>query len=104
MQDEKDEPLYFNIEAARPLAREIGPEAYGLVVSLIMEIWWPTKEAFQYEPDALADRLTATAVTADDLVRLRELAARFFTVLPDGRWAPSPEFFSITDASPGMAN
>ena len=23
-------------------------------------------------------------------------AARLFTVLPDGRWAPSPEFFSLT--------
>ncbi len=104
MQDENDEPLYFNMEAARPLAREIGPEAYGLVMSLIMEIWWPTKEAFLYEPDVLVDRLTASNLTADDLARLREPAARFFTILSDGRWAPSPEFFSITDSSPSMAN
>lgn len=101
---EEDDPLYFNMEAARPVAHEIGVEAYGLVMSLIFEIYWPLRQAFSYDPADLAERLTARGITEADLIRLRGKAARFFTVLPDGRWAPSPEFFSMTDASPGMEN
>jgi hypothetical protein len=33
------------------------------------------------------------------LRRARKKIASFFTVLPDGRWVPSPKYFSLTDGN-----
>lgn len=62
-----------------------------------------TKSAFDFDERLLADRLAgelpAHGYTEALLRRHRDAVASFFTILPDGRWVPSPEFFSITDAN-----
>ena len=58
---------------------------------------------FVFDEDALAARLAselpARGYTAEMLLRRRKKIASFFTVLPDGRWTPSPEYFSLTMAT-----
>jgi hypothetical protein len=91
--------LYIDTEAA--LANEAGNEAVGIAMDLITRVWWPTRSAFVFDPDKLATRLSrelpARGYTAELLRRRRCEVATFFTILPDGRWAPSPEYFSATD-------
>jgi hypothetical protein len=94
-----DNPLYIDVE--RFLANKVGPEAVGIAIDLITFVWWPTKTAFVFDENALAAGLAkevpARGYTADLLRRQRSAIASFFTILPDGRWVPSPEYFSITD-------
>lgn len=92
-------PLYIN--TARFLADGVGFEAAGIVMDLIGRVWWPAKSGFVFDEEALAARLAAElpgrGYTADVLRRHRAAVAAFFIVLPDGRWAPSPRYFSLTD-------
>ena len=85
-----EQPLWINTEAM--LANRAGAEASGIAMDLIMRVWWPTKQPFTFDPKALAARFNA---------QVPREATTFFTVLPDGRWAPSPEYFSLTDGNPG---
>jgi hypothetical protein len=98
-----EEPLYIDVKRFLANASEVRPEAFGIAMDLILLAWWPTKGAFMYDEDALAALLTAKApargYTARVLRKHRKAVARFFTVLPDGRWTPSPEFFSLTDGN-----
>jgi hypothetical protein len=43
--------------------------------------------------------LPARGYTSELLRQHRNAIASFFTVLPDGRWVPSPEYFSVTDGN-----
>jgi hypothetical protein len=43
-------------------------------------------------------------VTAEKLESLRSEVSTFFTILDDGRWVPSPVFFSMVDGNPGSAS
>lgn len=101
MNEDCGEPLY--IDTARFLANKAGVEAAGIAMDLIGHLWWPTKTAFAFDEEALATKLDAElparGYTADLLRRRREAVASFFTVLPDGRWVPSPEYFSLTDGN-----
>ena len=98
MVDER-ERLYIDTE--KFTANEAGPKAVGIAMDLITRVWFPAKTAFVFDEDALAARLQAElparGYTADMLRRNRAAVATFFTVLPDGRWAPSPEYLSASD-------
>lgn len=100
---EGEQPLWINTEAM--LANRAGAEASGIAMNLIMRVWWPTKQPFTFDPEALAARFNAQVpargYTAAKIEKRRKAIATFFTVLPDGRWAPSPEYFSLTDGNPG---
>jgi hypothetical protein len=102
MNDEhRGEPLYVDVE--RLMADRSRNEAIGLAVDLIGVIWSPTKTAFVFDEEALAAQLAAKlparGYTADLLRRNREAVASFFIALPDGRWVPSPEYFSLNDGN-----
>jgi hypothetical protein len=101
--DDEDpgEPLYIGVE--RFLADRANAEAAGVAMDLIARVWWPLKTPFVFDEDALAARLAselpARGYTAEMLRRRRKKIAPFFTVLPDGRWVPSPKYFSLTDGN-----
>jgi hypothetical protein len=91
----------FYIDTERFLANSASSEAAGIAMDLVLRMWWPTKTAFVFDEEALAasfgKELPARGYSAVLLRRRRSEIASFFTILPDGRWAPSPEYFSITD-------
>ena len=95
----RGERFYINPEFV--LADEAGGEATGITIDLIVHIWWPTKSGFAFDEEALAARLAAElpgrGYTADVLRKHRGAIASYFTVLPDGRWVPSPEYFRFAD-------
>jgi hypothetical protein len=66
------------------------------VVADVQGFWLFDEEA---SASRLAKELPAEGYTAELLRRQRNTIASFFTVLPDGRWVPSPEFFSVTDGN-----
>jgi len=98
---EEEQPIYLNTEAL--LANKSGAEASGLAMDLLLIIYWPLKQAFIYDPENLAARMNVVApgrgYSASKLKKLKKKASTFFTVLEDGRWAPSPIYFSLTDGN-----
>jgi len=107
MNEHGEDPLYINT-GAFTTCNKGSLESVGLAMDLVTIIWWPTKDAFEFDPALLAERINHAApgrkINAMKLRKLAEEARQFFTVLPDGRWAPSPEFFSVTTGSPGSEN
>jgi len=55
--------------------------------------------AFVFDPAAFAALASnrREAITAADIEAMRGDLLRFFLVLPDGRWAPSPALFVAND-------
>lgn len=101
-----DAPLYIDVEAMLRSASKGGLASKGLAMTLVFGVWEPGRQPFTYDPDQLFERLSAgghTGITRDELVQHKAGAQRYFVVLDDGRWAPSPEFFSVTDGNPGGA-
>ena len=99
---EGEQPLYLNTEAL--LAVTGNPAAHGLALMLVFAIWEPERVPFVYDADAIFARLQAggqKGIKRSDLDDYKEAAKRFFVILDDGRWAPSAEFFSVTDGNPG---
>jgi hypothetical protein len=90
--------LYIHPESF--FANEAHPVAKAMAGDLAYFVWWPTKDAFVFDEEALAahfaKRQPASRYTAKLLRRHRKAVATFFTVLPDGRWVPSPEYFGVT--------
>jgi hypothetical protein len=100
MSEERGDPLWIDVERVLATA---GAGQIGVAIDLIMLVWWPTKSAFVYDEEVLAklfaEKLPGRGYTPAKLRKYRKAAAIFFTVLPDGRWTPSPEFFSLTDGN-----
>ncbi|MNV19539.1 hypothetical protein D3C71_1104070 [compost metagenome] len=97
-----EEALYLDTEALLKVRGD--PSAHGLAMMLVFAIWSPSRQPFEYDPDAIFRRLQSMGqkgIKREDLDNHREGAKRFFVILEDGRWAPSPEFFSVTDGNPG---
>lgn len=93
-----DNMLYIDIDK---LQETLEKTKTALGFDLVICVWSPGKQPFIYDPVRLAAHL-ASAVpgrkyTAKFLAKHRDDAALFFTVLPDGRWAPRPDLFSISD-------
>lgn len=103
MVDQSEEPLYIDAEAM--LANTAGMQALGIAIDLIVHLWWPTKSPFAFEPAALSrllqEKLPARGYTEASLRARGSSLMTFFTVLPDGRWTPSPTYFSLTNGNPG---
>ncbi|WP_426026437.1 hypothetical protein [Brevundimonas sp. TSRC1-1] len=99
-----DAPLYIDVEAMLRSAGGGDLAAKGLAMTLVFGVWEPGRQPFAYDPDQLFERLSAgghTGITRDELEQNKAGAQRYFVVLDDGRWVPSPEFFSVTDGNPG---
>ncbi len=96
-----EDPFYIHIDNFRDA--EISLEARGAVMDLLCCIYWPLKQAFEFDAISIADRLNAIFPARDYspelLERLRPELSMFFVVLDDGRWAPSPTYFSLTDGN-----
>ena len=99
--ENEEQPLYLNTEAF--LANKAGSEAGGLAMDLIIIVYWPLKQGFLYDPAKLAEKINHVApgrkYDVAQLERLKTKVATFFTVLEDGRWVPSPIYFSLTDGN-----
>lgn len=97
----RGDPLWIDVKAMQ--ANRAGFEAVGIAMDLISFIWWPTKEPFVFDAAALAARLgeqlPARGYSEKAIKRNLKGVKSFFTVLPDGRWAPSPKYFSLTDGN-----
>lgn len=103
MSDTEEEPLY--IDARAMLENKTGMMAVGIAIDLIFCLWWPTKSPFPCDPKWLTEffqeKLPARGYTEESFSHNMEGLRTFFTVLPDGRWAPSPVYFSLTNGNPG---
>lgn len=97
------EAFWINVDAFN--RNKAGAEAGGVYMDLLVYVWRPTMEPFRFDPETLATRLNVVLprreYTAEKLEALRPAIATFFVVLDDGRWAPSPEYLSMTDGNPG---
>lgn len=104
MAHSKGDPIYVDSKAM--LSNRVGLVAVGVAMDLIMLVWWPTKQPFTFNPEKMAARLhrelPARGYTAATPRRHQKAIRSFFTVLPDGRWAPSPKFFSLTGGVPAL--
>lgn len=96
---------FFYIDARAMQESSASMIAHGVVMDLMVVLWWPTKQPFAWDIPAIVSTMNAKFPARDYTeAALREHEAdirSFFTVLPDGRWAPSPKFFSMSDGNPG---
>lgn len=102
MTERNEEPLYLDTGAL--LKVKGNPASHGLAMTLVFGIWAPERQPFVYDSDALFARLRGmgqTGIKRSDLDDYKEGAKRFFVILDDGRWVPSPEFFSVTNGNEG---
>jgi hypothetical protein len=101
-----ENPIYIDSQAM--LENTSGMEAVGIAMDLVMLMWWPSKQPFEFNAKELAarlrDRLPARGYSEDALMRNYEGIKSFFTELPDGKWAPSPTYFSMSNGNPGSAS
>lgn len=89
-----------------PAARALPAGASLLITELVIHVWWPVMRSIPTDDVEVAVRTNAVngalmgrAVewyTAAEIVVLRPAIRPYFFELPDGSWAPSPEFFSVT--------
>ncbi|RUL78228.1 hypothetical protein [Dyella choica] len=77
-------------------------------MDLVMIMWWPGKQPFEFNAKELVihlnAQLPARGYSEDALMRNYEDIKSFFTVLPDGKWAPSPTYFSMSNGNPGSVS
>lgn len=101
MHQEKNEPIKLNVDAV--LKNNVSDAAYGAAIDIIRLVWWPTKTPFEYNEAALASHFSkqhpARCYTEEKLRKYKNEIGSFFTVLKDGRWAPSPEYLSTKTRS-----
>jgi hypothetical protein len=106
MNEQKDAPLYIDVKAMTE--NKVGFFSSGIAVDIICLIWWPTKDAFDFDPKSLALRLAtelpARGYTEQTIQDNAEGIKTFFTVLSDGKWAPNPKFFSLSNGNSGAAS
>lgn len=95
-----EQPIFVDRFALRGVASTAAGR--GLAMTLICGIWSPERQPFRYERDTILAQLRARGdnlITAEEIERHEYEARRFFTVLDDGRWTPSPEFFSLNNGN-----
>lgn len=95
--EERGEAIWINHQALRENTASL--EALGTAMSLLMEVWMPSKKGFLWDAEALAAQISAPDATAEALEALKEEVATFFAILDDGRWVPSPIYFALNDAN-----
>jgi hypothetical protein len=101
MSRKDDEPIWINTEAL--LALRIPAQDLGLAMTLLMEVWWPSKKPFDFDPPALFKRLrkSVRSLSIEQIEQSRDGASKLFVVLPGGRWAPNPKLFTQNDPYDG---
>ena len=104
-EETEEEPLYIDAKAKAMLGNKTGMMAVGIAIDLFFHLWWPTKTPFSGDPrlmtELLQEKLPARGYTEESFRQNMKGLKTFFTVLPDGRWAPSPKYFSLTNGNPG---
>jgi hypothetical protein len=58
-------------------------------------------QAFKFDPEVIAGSVSTKRekISAADIISLRDQRLLFLLSFPTGRWAASPELFSVTDAN-----
>ncbi len=89
----------FYINTTALLANKAGAEAVGMVIDLLVYVWYPNYRPFRFDPEELSRRLNkevpARGYTPEVFERRREKILSHFIELPDGLWAPSPKYFIL---------
>lgn len=93
--DDEQEGLFIDIQEM--LTQRNPPMVVGIAMSLVTMVWWPTRQPFAWDANVLAPMLKAPDATPAALEEHKAAVQTYFSVLDDGRWAPSPRFFSVTD-------
>lgn len=95
-----EEPaIWINSAAFWAQARAVDHAALSIAMDLVMLVYMPGRHAFTWDAAGLANAIKRPDTTALLLDAHRDEVSRFFTVLDDGRWVPSPEYFSLTDGN-----
>lgn len=98
-------PLYLDAERFWTKAGPMDSFPVACAMDIIFHLWWPSKQPVT--PDAvtiigtLSKKLPNRGYTVEKFEKHRADMLQFFTELPDGRWVPSPEYFSLIDGNPG---
>lgn len=106
MESENGGSIYISTEAM--IANRVHPIALAAAMDILYLIWWPTKEPFDFNAKNIADIINKAHSNNEFNEKLikkhKKQIQSFYTVLPDGRWAPSPVYFSMTNGNPGSAS
>lgn len=100
-----DNPIFINTDEVLARSKRTSLFAVGIMVQLL---GCCGNGPFQWEPAAIAAWLTehgaGDVISEADLREIEDNLHLFFFVLPDGRWVPSHEVFSVVDGNPGSAS
>jgi hypothetical protein len=102
---ESERPIFINVDEMLARSKRVHLAVIGIVVELL---GYGGNGPFKWEPSVIAPWLTAYG--SGDVISeayLREIESDlllFFVGLPDGRWVPSHEVFSLVDGNPGNAS
>lgn len=100
----KERPVYINVpEMMKRLRKTKDSRSVAVAMAMLADYTASATLAFIFDPGAIARRVSSKreAVTADEVIGMKDDLLLFFTVLPDGRWAANPEMFSAIDGNPG---
>ncbi len=93
-----EDKIFIDVEKLAALAND--PVAFAFIFDIIMAIWWPAKEPIVVDAEQIVNQLKlrfpGRGYTLKKFEEAKPGILNFFTVLPDGRWVPDPEFFSLT--------
>lgn len=107
-QTNSEDGLYIDVRQFIDASAESSPEAGALAIDLLVVLWSPAKAPFTWDAKEISDKLNSVApkrgYTAQKVESLKQEASLFFTELHDGRWAPNPRFFSVSNGNPGSAS
>jgi hypothetical protein len=110
---QRDRPLFMNVERFPAALNGAPVETAAVVMGLIGAFMPEGHGAFRFDPAACSETLRSqlpdnapskAELTPALLGRLQPYLLRFFTELPDGRWALSPDIFSSIDGNPGTVS
>jgi hypothetical protein len=100
-----DRPIFVNCDEVLVRAKQTSLFAVGIMVQLL---GYAGYGPFAWNPAAIAAWLTdhgaGDAISEADIREIEDDLLLFFIVLPDGRWVPSHEVFSLVDGNAGYTS
>lgn len=97
--------VYVHVKEFANLARaeDVNSEGFMLGMLLLTGVYYPAKIPFEWNSEDLSRRIKAAFpgrdFTPEKIESLRGSAALLFEILEDGRWVPSPKYFSVNNGN-----
>ena len=106
--NEQSEDRVYRLNTKAVPESKAGAEGKRIALDMIGCIWGPSKNAFTFDPKILATQLAKELPErnyTEQIIRENaEDIKTFFTVLPDGKWVPSPQYVYRLQCRPGAAS